>query len=66
MFVHTTSQLPIQHWLTANVTYLANSQKGSNNYFPNEIADYIFDQERRKLMRTSNLTSNKTKLEHMT
>ena len=32
IFVHTTSQLPKQHWVTVA------------SYFPDEIADYIFDQ----------------------
>ena len=39
IFIHTTGQLPSQHWLTASLPYLIH--KGS--YLPDEIADYMFN-----------------------
>ena len=35
------------------------------NYLPDEIADYIFDQEK-QIAEYSNLTTNKTKPKHRT
>ena len=64
IFIHTTSYLPSTNQLTGSLQCLIHNMVAS--YFLDEIADNIFDQERRKMMSTSNLTSYKTKREHRT
>ena len=43
IFIHTTSQLPIQHWLAPSIPYLIHNMVAS--YFPHKIVDYNFYQE---------------------
>ena len=46
IFFHATVYLPSKHWFTVSLSYLTNSQMKPASYFPDEIADCIFYQEK--------------------